>query len=108
MKDDFLDYCDNLDDEEEGSNGEMGLSGDFEDDYEAETVIFHKNGVICLLAYGFEFGNGAIIRIDPREPRPTIQLYDDLELLRKWFRKSIETSIKNGWKIGHQGEPNWG
>ncbi|MBX7172838.1 MAG: hypothetical protein K1X72_17845 [Pyrinomonadaceae bacterium] len=82
---------------------------DFEDieeqEIETRTAILSKNNMIALLCLKTAGQGGAICRIDPREDRPAVQLYDDAEKALEWFTKSLNTSRKNGWKIAYDGLP---
>lgn len=76
-------------------------------DYEVETrtAILSKNNMIALLCLKTAGQGGAICRIDPREDRPAVQLYDDAEKALDWYNKSLKTSRKNGWVIAYDGLP---
>lgn len=76
-------------------------------DYEVETrtAILSKNNMIALLCLKTAGQGGAICRIDPREDRPAVQLYDDAEKALDWYNKSLKTSRKNGWTIAYDGLP---
>jgi hypothetical protein len=85
---------------------------DFDDFDEAEelevetrTAILSKNNMIALLCLKTAGQGGAICRIDPREDRPAVQLYDDPAKALEWYTKSLRTSCKNGWKIAYDGFP---
>lgn len=69
------------------------------------TAVLSKNNMIALLCLKTAGQGGAICRIDPREDRPAIQLYDDPEKALEWFTKSLRTSRKNGWTIAYDGLP---
>lgn len=76
-------------------------------DYEVETrtAILSKNNMIALLCLKTAGQGGAICRIDPREDRPAVQLYDDAEKALEWYNKSLKTSRKNGWTVAYDGLP---
>lgn len=82
---------------------------DFEDieeqEIETRTAILSKNNMIALLCLKTAGQGGAICRIDPREERPAVQLYEDAEKALEWFNKSLRTSRKNGWTIAYDGLP---
>jgi hypothetical protein len=85
---------------------------DFDDFDEAEelevetrTAILSKNNMIALLCLKTAGQGGAICRIDPREDRPAVQLYDDPAKALEWYTKSLRTSCQNGWKIAYDGFP---
>src|SRR5436190_20909150 len=77
------------------------------ENYEVETrtAILSKNNMIALLCLKTAGQGGAICRIDPREDRPAVQVYDDPEKALEWFTKSLNTSRKNGWQIVYDGLP---
>lgn len=72
---------------------------------ETRTAILSKNNMIALLCLKTAGQGGAICRIDPREDRPAVQLYDDPQKALEWFTKSLSTSRKNGWKVAYDGLP---
>ncbi len=85
---------------------------DFDEDLELDlneveirTAILTKNNMIALLCLKTADQGGAICRIDPREDRPSVQVYDDPEKAIEWFTKSLRTSSKNGWTIAYDGLP---
>lgn len=72
---------------------------------ETRTAILSKNNMIALLCLKTAGQGGAICRIDPREDRPAVQLYDDPQKALDWFTKSLSTSRKNGWIVAYDGLP---
>lgn len=72
---------------------------------ETRTAILSKNNMIALLCLKTAGQGGAICRIDPREDRPAVQLYDDPEKALDWYNKSLSTSRKNGWTVAYDGLP---
>ena len=82
------------------------------DDFDAEldevsmrTAVLQKNNMVALLCIKTASEGAAICRVDPREDRPAVQLYDDAEAAVEWFTKSLRTSRKNGWHIVYDGLP---
>lgn len=75
------------------------------DDVEIRTVVMQKNEMIALLCLKTAPVGAAICRVDPREARPAIQIYDDAKAAVEWFTKSLRTSRVNGWNIVHDGLP---
>lgn len=69
------------------------------------TAILSKNNMIALLCVKTATEGGAICRVDPRENRPSVQLYDDPEKALEWFSKSLRTSKQNGWLVVYDGLP---
>ncbi len=72
------------------------------------TVLLIKEGMIAILGKR-EFEEFVhIIRFDPRSPLPELQIYTDQNAGRYWFKRSIETSVRNGWMVLYDGEPLFG
>jgi hypothetical protein len=69
------------------------------------TAVLQKNNMVALLCIKSATAGAAICRVDPREPNPAVQLYDDPTAALEWFTKSLRTSRKNGWKIVYDGLP---
>lgn len=69
------------------------------------TAILSKNNMLALLCVKTASEGGAICRVDPREQRPAVQIYDDPEKAIEWFTKSLRTSKKNGWLVVYDGLP---
>jgi hypothetical protein len=82
----------------------------YNDDEETEvrTVLLAKNDMLALLGLKKSAEAGIIIRIDPRQPVPVAQRYDDAEAATKWFNRSLTTSKKNGWEVIFDGQPLFG
>ena len=111
-KDDFYEY---FDDEFDASD----LGEDFDDademdepDFEIEltnikrrTVILTKKDMIAVLGVQTFDQGGTICRVDPREERPAVQLYDNPDEALDWFKRSLRTSRKNGWLVAYDGLP---
>lgn len=72
---------------------------------EVRTAILSKNEMIALLCMKTAIDGGAICRVDPREKRPTVQVYDDPKKAEEWFNRSLRTSRANGWHIVYDGLP---
>jgi hypothetical protein len=88
---------------------------DFEDFDDAEldevsvrTAILSKNNMLALLCVKTATEGGAICRVDPRESRPAVQIYDDPQKAIEWFTKSLRTSKANGWQVVYDGLPMQG
>jgi hypothetical protein len=83
---------------------------DFDEDGELEdvmtrTAVLSKNNMVALLCVKTATEGGAICRVDPRESRPSVQLYDDPQKALEWFQKSLRTSRQNGWQVVYDGLP---
>ncbi len=80
----------------------------FEDELgniEMRTAVMQKNDMIALLCIKTASVGAAICRVDPREARPAVQLYDDANAAVEWFTKSLRTSKLNGWNEPYDGLP---
>ncbi len=82
------------------------------DDFESEledvavrTAVMQKNDMIALLCIKTASAGAAICRVDPREDRPAVQIYDDALAATEWFTRSLRTSQRNGWNIVYDGLP---
>lgn len=115
-KNDFFEEFDNEFEDDLGEEFEMldddDDEDDFEPDYEIEltnikrrTAVLTKNDMIAVLGVQTFDQGGTICRVDPREERPAVQLYDNPEDALNWFKKSLRTSKKNGWQIVYDGLP---
>lgn len=75
------------------------------DDVTTRTAILAKNNMFALLCVKTADQGGAICRVDPREERPAVQIYDDPAKAIEWFTKSLRTSQQNGWQVVYDGLP---
>ena len=107
-QEDFFD--DLISDEEELEDFEGDYDEEDEDDEDAEvrTVVLAKNDMLALLSLKKSDEAGVIVRIDPRQPAPAAQRYDDAAAAVRWFNRSLATSKKNGWEIVFDGQPLFG
>lgn len=74
-------------------------------DVEVRTAVMQKNDMIALLCIKTASIGAAICRVDPREDRPAVQIYDDPTAAVEWFARSLRTSRKNGWNVIYDGLP---
>jgi hypothetical protein len=104
MNDEFNDF---FEDEDEDGFDESDFDEIDEelDILEVRTAILSKNEMIALLCMKTAIDGGAICRVDPREKRPTVQVYDDPKKAEEWFNRSLRTSRANGWHIVYDGLP---
>lgn len=96
--------------EDDFESGEFIDDLDDFDDLEFEgiktrTAILSKNNMIALLCVKTADQGGAICRVDPRESRPSVQVYDDPAQAVEWFNRSLRSSRKNGWQVVYDGLP---
>jgi len=72
---------------------------------EMRTAVMQKNDMIALLCIKTASAGAAICRVDPREDKPAVQIYDDAAAATEWFTKSLRTSRRNGWLVIYDGLP---
>ena len=72
------------------------------------TVVLAKRGMIALLSLKLMASGAQIVRVDPRQPLPSAQSYEDTDAANSWFDRSLATSRKNGWSVVYDGEPLFG
>jgi len=96
----FEDFGQEFDEEDFDEFDEMEL-----EDVNVRTAILSKNNMLALLCVKTATEGGAICRVDPREARPSVQIYDDPKKAIEWFTKSLRTSKKNGWQVVYDGLP---
>lgn len=89
-----------FDDLSEFDEFEIGL-----DSVAVRTAVMQKNEMIALLCIKTAPTGAAICRVDPREERPAVQIYDDASAAVEWFTKSLRTSKRNGWSVIYDGLP---
>jgi hypothetical protein len=110
-QDDFFD--DIISDEAEledfdGDDEEEQDEEDDDEDAEVRTVLLAKNEMLALLGLKKSAEAGIIVRVDPRQPMPSAQRYDDIDSAVEWFNRSLATSRKNGWEVIFDGRPSYG
>ncbi len=94
-----------LDDEFDEDLAEFDDFADELDEVEMRTAVMQKNNMIALLCLKTASEGAAICRVDPREDRPAVQIYDDADAAIEWFTKSLRTSRRNGWNVIYDGLP---
>lgn len=72
---------------------------------EIRTAVMSKGNMIALITLRMTDSGGQIVRYDPRETLPSARRYEDGEEAARWFRRSLSTSLKNGWNVVYEGEP---
>ncbi|HZH35492.1 MAG TPA: hypothetical protein VEX64_11665 [Pyrinomonadaceae bacterium] len=94
------------------SEDDFDSDEDFEPDFELEltnvkrrTAVLAKKDMIAVLGVQTFDQGGTICRVDPREERPAVQLYDDPAEALNWFKRSLRTSRQNGWQVIYDGLP---
>ena len=93
---------------DEDFGDELAEFDDFDTQFEViamRTAVMQKNEMIALLCLKTAPAGAAICRVDPREERPAVQIYDDATAALEWFTKSLRTSRRNGWNLIYDGLP---
>lgn len=93
------------DESDEDFDGWHFLNALNDEDVEIRTAVMLKNGMVALLCIRSASQGAAICRVDPREPIPAVQLYDDRDAATNWYARSLESSKRNGWRIAYYGLP---
>lgn len=106
------DFLEDLEDLENDFNEEADESDEFEEEFEIEltnvknrTAVLTKNNMIAILGVQTFDQGGTICRVDPREAKPAVQIYDNPADALNWFKRSLRTSRRNGWQIVYDGLP---
>lgn len=94
-----------FDDEFDEELAEFDEFDDDLDDVAVRTAVMQKNDMIALLCIKTATAGAAICRVDPREDRPAVQIYDDPTAAVEWFTRSLRTSRRNGWNVIYDGLP---
>ncbi|MBP6005080.1 MAG: hypothetical protein KA746_16745 [Pyrinomonadaceae bacterium] len=94
-----------FDDEFDEELAEFDEFDDDLDDVSVRTAVMQKNDMIALLCIKTATAGAAICRVDPREDRPAVQIYDDPTAAVEWFTRSLRTSRRNGWNVIYDGLP---
>ncbi len=87
---------------------ELAEFDEFDDELsevEVRTAILQKNDMVALLCIKTASVGAAICRVDPREDRPAVQIYDDAGAAVEWFTRSLRTSRRHGWNVVYDGLP---
>ena len=95
-------------DELEDFDSELSDIGEFDEediDFLVRTAVLQKNDMVALLCIKSASEGAAICRVDPREAKPAVQIYDDPAKALEWFTKSLKTSRRNGWNVIYDGLP---
>lgn len=95
----------NLDDEFDEDLADFDEFDDELGNVAVRTAVMQKDNMIALLCIKTAAAGAAICRVDPREDRPAVQIYDDASAAVEWFAKSLRTSKRNGWSVIYDGLP---
>src|SRR5512141_1805522 len=94
-----------FDDEFDEELAEFDEFDDDLDDVEVRTAVLQKNDMVALLCIKTAAAGAAICRVDPREDRPAVQIYDDANAAVEWFTRSLLSSRRNRWNVVYDGLP---
>ncbi len=94
-----------FDDEFDEDLAEFDEFDDGVDEVAVRTAVMQKDNMIALLCIKTASAGAAICRVDPREDRPAVQIYDDPTAAVEWFTRSLRTSRRNGWSVIYDGLP---
>lgn len=78
------------------------------EEVQTDIALFCRGELLAILALAVTDNGGAIMRLDPRNEKPEVALFDNYFSAVASFDNSIETSIKRGWTCFHKGKPNYG
>jgi hypothetical protein len=106
VPDDALDEVADEDEEDYGDDDNGG--GDDGEPAEFRAALLAKQEMIALISLRTVAGGGRIVRIDPRQAMPAAKSYEDPAEAERWFRRSLVTSQRNGWRVVYDGEPLFG
>ena len=69
------------------------------------TALLTKNDLLALISLKTTTRGGVIVRYDPRQSLPVAKAYEDTAEAAQWFRRSLATSLRNGWHVLYDGAP---
>lgn len=93
---------------DEEADDEDDEDGDEGEPFDVRTAVMTKNDMVALLSLKTSATGGIIVRVDPRQPLPAAQSYEDALAATNWFNRSLATSRRNGWRVLYDGEPLFG
>jgi hypothetical protein len=108
---DYKDIFDELIDDDSENDTNYFDDDDDEDSFttiDLRTAVMTKGEMIALITLRTTDKGAQITRYDPRESVPTARQYEDATEASRWFRRSVSTSLRNGWNIVYNGEPMFG
>ncbi len=69
-------------------------------------ALMNKDDVIALIGFVTDEEGGTLTRVDPRASPPiATSRCDTATKARQLFKRSLRTSIANGWDVFYQGVP---
>ena len=102
-RDDIFDEIIGADtDDGEGSEPDEADDADVLD---VRTALLTKNDLLALISLKTTTRGGVIVRYDPRQSLPVAKAYEDTTEAAQWFRRSLNTSLRNGWHVIYDGTP---
>lgn len=97
-----------LSDDEDEDDDAGDEADDDDEDAEVRTALLAKSEMLALLSLKTGARGGLLVRVDPRQPLPSAQTYEDAAAALRWFRRSLATSRRNGWEVVYEGAPLYG
>ena len=94
--------------DDEDADDAAGDEADDDEDAEVRTALLAKSEMLALLSLKTGARGGLLVRVDPRQPLPSAQTYEDAAAALRWFRRSLATSRRNGWEVVYEGAPLYG
>src|SRR5215210_6306684 len=73
--------------------------------YAVRTALLTKHDLLALISLKTTTSGGVIVRYDPRQSLPVAKSYEDTAEATQWFRRSLATSLRNGWHVLYDGAP---
>jgi hypothetical protein len=103
-RDDIFDEIIGADtDEREGDEPEG--ADDDADVLDVRTALLTKHEMLALISLKTTTRGSVIVRYDPRQSLPVAKAYEDTTEAAQWFRRSLNTSLRNGWHVIYDGAP---
>ncbi len=102
-RDDIFDEIIGADtDDGEGNEPDEAEEADVLD---VRTALLTKDDLLALISLKTTTRGGVVVRYDPRQSLPVAKVYEDTDEAAHWFRRSLATSLRNGWHILYDGAP---
>ena len=86
-------------------DGDEPEETDDADVLDVRTALLTKNDLVALISLKTTTRGSVIVRYDPRQSLPVAKAYEDTDEAAQWFRRSLATSLRNGWHVIYDGAP---
>jgi hypothetical protein len=73
-----------------------------------DIAILVKGQLLAVVAMAAHKNGGAVMKVDPRKDQPEILMYRNFFKTIEVFEKVLKKSEEKGWRVVHQGAPNYG